>query len=109
MNPLEDRYSRQRRLASFGAEGQRRLESASFYVGTGPGASVELSYLCRAGAQRVRIGPMPKQPAFRHANSFEFAAARNFADGAWRASLQIQAAIAELDADAATPTTSTQP
>ena len=93
MNPLEDRYSRHRRLASFGAEGQRRLESTLFCVGTGAGATVQLSYLCRAGAQRLSIGQQYREPAFRHAEQFAFSVARDYANGAWRAIGQIEEAL----------------
>jgi hypothetical protein len=81
---MVDRYTRQRRLAEVGDEGQARIAAARLSVGEGPEASYERDYLERAGAAVVSVSghqPMP----FDHAGTFVHVASRRVAAGSWRA------------------------
>ena len=89
-----DRYARQRSLAAVGDRGQERIVAAT-YVASASCASaseVERAYLARAGAQR--FAPASGRPAaFAHAAAFKHAVARDFAEGAWRALVQLRDAL----------------
>jgi hypothetical protein len=87
-----DRYVRQRTLAAVGDAGQQRIEAATYATrGTGDAATVERSYLERAGARH--FSPAPELPPFVHAAVFVSPAARDYAEGAWRALAQLRRAL----------------
>ena len=89
-----DRYARQRLLARVGEQGQQRLAAATYSCASTTAAAAEVArdYLGRAGA--VHFASAPAEPgAFTHAAAFRHAAARDFAEGAWRALVQIQSAL----------------
>jgi hypothetical protein len=96
MLPFEDRYSRQRRLAEVGPEGQARLCSARLRVAPYPHLDVEVEYLSRAGVSVVVDATVPAA-SFPFADWFEHPAARGVAEGAWCALSRIKH---ELAADA---------
>ncbi len=81
----EDRYTRQRRLAEVGDEGQRRIHDADLRVCGGDGAVVETVYLLRVGVERVEMTPSADASEFSHASFFQFDASRRVAGGSWRA------------------------
>ena len=89
-----DRYARQRLLAAVGDRGQERIAQATFVVGDGQGlaAETEREYLTRAGAQRFAQAAAAPAP-FAHAAVFRHAAARDFAEGAWRALAQLRTSL----------------
>jgi hypothetical protein len=90
---VSERFERQARLREVGAEGQARLERASFEVHGRDGALVELLYLCRSGAERVQMLPGLEPEAFAHAAEFRFEEARRVAAGAWRALAKIRGCL----------------
>jgi hypothetical protein len=90
MLPFEDRYSRQRRLAEVGPEGQARLCSARLRVAPHPHVEIELEYLSRAGVSAVVVDPTVPSLSFPLAESFQHAAARGVAQGAWCALSRIK-------------------
>jgi hypothetical protein len=92
----EDRFSRQKKLAEVGEAGQARVAAASYEVRGPDGAEndVELTYLERAGALRVVRLPEEAPRAFSHEGAFRFQASREVAAGAWRALVQLKAALA---------------
>ncbi len=94
MLPFEDRYSRQRRLAEVGPEGQLRLQAAQVRLSAHPDADIERDYLVRAGVTPLELGPDATVPSFPWASSFEFAAPLGVARGAWSALYQIRTALA---------------
>ena len=87
-----DRFARQRLLAAVGDRGQERIAQATFVVADGApllAAETEHEYLTRAGAQR--FAPLSAARAtFAHAAVFQHSAARDFAEGAWRALAQLK-------------------
>ena len=90
-----DRYARQRLLAAVGDRGQERIAQATFVVADGAQHSVaatEREYLTRAGAQRF-APPSAARAPFVHAAVFRHAAARDFAEGAWRALAQLRTSL----------------
>ena len=87
-----DRYARQRMLAAVGDRGQAGIAAATFQVATGAAAAVERDYLTRAGAEHFEPLEQPLAP-FAHAAAFRHNAARDFAEGAWRALEQLRAAL----------------
>jgi hypothetical protein len=93
MLPFEDRYSRQRRLAEVGPEGQARLCSARLRVAPHPHVDVELDYLTRAGVSVV-VDATGQSSSFPFADCFEHAAARGVAEGAWCALSKIKHELA---------------
>ena len=89
-----DRFARQRLLAAVGDRGQERIRAATYVVraGTAPASEVERAYLARAGAERFAAAATPA-PAFAHRATFKHAAARDFAEGAWHALVQLRSAL----------------
>jgi hypothetical protein len=81
---MVDRYTRQRRLAEVGDEGQARIEAARLAVGDSPEAWSEREYLERAGASTVTTPGLEGMP-FAHAALFRHAASQRLAAGSWRA------------------------
>jgi hypothetical protein len=79
-----DRYTRQRRLAEVGDEGQARIAAARLSVGDSPEAWSEREYLERAGAGTVTTAGLAGPP-FAHAAVFRHPASRRLAAGSWRA------------------------
>jgi len=90
-----DRYARQRLLAAVGDPGQERIAAATYVVhGVATPSEVERSYLLRAGAER--FAPAAGEPVtFAHRAAFKHAAARDFAEGAWQALVQLNRALDE--------------
>ena len=91
-----DRYARQRLLAAVGEHGQARIAQATFVVaGATPLArEIEREYLARAGAQHFAEAPARGSTSeFVHAQVFRHAAARDFAQGAWRALAQLRSIL----------------
>jgi hypothetical protein len=89
-----DRYARQLLLAGVGEQGQARIAAATYSLSSTSAAAAEVArdYLTRAGA--LHFAAEAERPsAFSHAASFRHAAARDFAEGAWRALVQIQGAL----------------
>jgi hypothetical protein len=91
-----DRYVRQRQLAAVGDGGQARIAQATFVVASGEplARQIEREYLARAGVQHFAETPA-SVPAteFAHAAVFRHAAARDFAQGAWRALAQLRSTL----------------
>jgi hypothetical protein len=87
-----DRHARQRLLAAVGDAGQDRIASATYTVASDAAASVARDYLARAGAERFELASKPLEP-FAHAAAFRHAAARDLAEGAWRALGQLRLAL----------------
>ena len=89
----ESRYDRQSRLAEVGPSGQERLERATAEVHGRDGATVELTYLYRAGLAEVTMVPGREPEPFAHAAWFRFEAPRTVGAGAWRALSKIKKAL----------------
>jgi hypothetical protein len=89
-----DRYARQRLLTAVGDRGQERIAQATFVVDGAQrlAAETEREYLTRAGAQRFAEASAARAP-FTHAAVFRHAAARDFAEGAWRALAQLRTSL----------------
>ena len=89
-----DRYARQRLLAAVGDRGQERIATATFVVDGAQrlAAETEREYLTRAGAQHFVEASAARAP-FAHAAVFRHAAAREFAEGAWRALAQLRTSL----------------
>jgi hypothetical protein len=87
-----DRYARQRMLVGVGDRGQAQIAAATFAVATDAAAAVERDYLERAGAEHFQPLAQPLAP-FAHAAAFRHDAARDFAEGSWRALQQLRAAL----------------
>jgi hypothetical protein len=87
-----DRHARQRLLAAVGDVGQARIAAATYRVARDAAAAVARDYLARAGAERFELTHEPSEP-FVHASAFVHAAARDFAEGAWRALGQLRVAL----------------
>jgi len=81
---MVDRYTRQRRLAEVGDEGQARIAAARLSVAEGAEATYERDYLERAGAD-VNTVPGLEPAPFEHAGAFVHVASRRLAAGSWRA------------------------
>jgi hypothetical protein len=99
MLPFEDRYTRQRRLAEVGPEGQLRLERQHLVVARHADVELELDYLRRAGVQQVTVRELTagaEQSAldFPFAAQFQFSGPLGVARGAWSALARIRAALA---------------
>ena len=94
MLPFEDRYTRQRRLAEVGPEGQRRLEAAAQVLAPHDGAELEADYLQRAGVQQISFDPGAPAPEFPWAEHFQFAGPASVARGAFGALARIRAILA---------------
>lgn len=87
-----DRHARQRLLAAVGDRGQARIAAATYTVASDAAAAVARDYLERAGAERFEPENQPLAP-FVHAAAFRYPAARDFAEGTWRALEQLRAAL----------------
>jgi hypothetical protein len=89
-----DRYARQRLLAAVGDRGQARIAQTTFVVHSAPllAAEIEREYLTRAGAQHFSEASA-SAATFTHAAAFRHAAARDFAQGAWRALAQLRSTL----------------
>jgi hypothetical protein len=99
MLPFEDRYTRQRRLAEVGPEGQLRLERQRLEIARHADVDLELEYLRRAGVQQVAVREVTadaEQSAldFPFAAQFQFSGPLGVARGAWSALARIRAALA---------------
>jgi hypothetical protein len=99
MLPFEDRYTRQRRLAEVGPEGQLRLQRQRLAIARHPDLDLELEYLRRAGVQQVTVlqgaADAEQSPLdFPWAAQFEFSGPLGVARGAWSALARIRAALA---------------
>lgn len=90
---MEDRYDRQRRLSEVGIAGQARIEAHEARIGAGPGASIALAYLVRAGLRRVSVERGLRHD-FPQAGAFAFAGPAAVAAGAHQALREIRAALA---------------
>jgi hypothetical protein len=90
MLPFEDRFSRQRRLAEVGAEGQRQLSTTLVRLSSHEDVDVEWDYLARAGVTEVRLDSEAEVLTFPFASCFEFAGPRSLASGAWCALARIR-------------------
>ena len=95
MSVPKERYDRQARLAEVGEAGQLRIQSTRLSVGSSASADVEALYLERAGV--VNLERTSEQATtFAHGDSFEHAAPRTFAAGAWRALEQLRSVLDDL-------------
>jgi hypothetical protein len=94
MLPFEDRYTRQRRLAEVGPEGQLRLERQSLAIARHADVELELDYLRRAGVQQVGVDAEQSALDFPWAAQFQFGGPLGVARGAWSALARIRAALA---------------
>lgn len=97
MLPFEDRYTRQRRLAEVGPDGQRRLEAAAQVLAPHEAAELEADYLRRAGVQQISFAPEASTPEFPWADHFQFAGPASVARGAHGALARIRAILAQQD------------
>ncbi len=88
-----NRFARQQQLTSVGELGQARIVAATYMVGDDAGVTslVARQYLERAGA--LRFEPAGTTPTFVHAAELRHPAAREFAEGAWRALAQLRLVI----------------
>jgi len=89
-----DRFARQQKLAAVGEPGQQRIARATYIARAGSawGSEVERAYLARAGGEHFattteKAAPFPHQAAFKHPR------ARDFAEGAWCALVQLKIAL----------------
>jgi len=92
-----DPYARQRLLAAVGDRGQERIAARTYVVqsSAAPAAEVERAYLGRAGA--VRFAKKADEPVtFAHGHVFKHARAREFAEGAWQALVQLRSALEQV-------------
>ena len=104
MLPFEDRYTRQRRLAEVGPEGQLLLERQNLAIARHADVELELDYFRRAGVQQVTVqqtgGQQEEGEAeqsvldFPWAAQFQFSGPLGVARGAWSALARIRAALA---------------
>lgn len=99
MLPFEDRYTRQRRLAEVGPEGQLLLGRQRMAIAPHADVELELDYLRRAGVEQVtvqQVGVGAEQSAldFPWAEQFQFSGPLGVARGAWSALARIRAALA---------------
>lgn len=104
MLPFEDRYTRQRRLAEVGPEGQRLLGRQRLAIAPHADVELELEYLRRAGVEQVtvkqgggqQVGVGAEQSAldFPWAEQFQFSGPLGVARGAWSALARIRAVLA---------------
>ena len=94
MHELDDRYTRQRRLAELGDAGQERIGKATLEVRGRDGAIIEAEYLYRAGVERLSILPDLEPEPFVHEEYFRFFASRRIGAGAWRALRKLRHVIA---------------
>lgn len=93
MLPFEDRYTRQRRLAEVGPEGQRRLEGAALILARHESVELEADYLQRAGVQQISVAPDAPTVEFPWTEQFQFAGPSSVARGAYAALVRIRGVI----------------
>ena len=93
MLPFEDRWSRQRRLAEVGTDGQQQLASAVVSLAAHDDVDVERDYLIRAGVGEVRFDSTTEPLPFPFGSAFEFAAPLSVARGAWAALERIRRSL----------------
>ena len=88
-----DLYARQRLLAAVGDAGQQRIALGRYAVQSASAfaSGIEREYLTRAGARDFADGDTGV--TFTHAAIFRDAAARDFAEGSWRALTQLKRAL----------------
>jgi hypothetical protein len=91
--PFEDRYSRQRRLAEVGPDGQLRLERASLMLPPHPDSELEREYLLRAGVGQVEVDATALGPEFPWPGQFQFEGPLGVARAAWCALARLRAAL----------------
>jgi hypothetical protein len=91
---MVDRYTRQRRLAEVGDQGQDRIAAARLSVGDSPEAWSEREYLERAGAGTLTVAGFEGAP-FAHAGVFRHTASRRLAAGSWRALAGLRRLLSE--------------
>jgi hypothetical protein len=91
---MVDRYTRQRRLAEVGDEGQARIAAARLVVADSPEASYEREYLERAGAG-VAVDAGIEPAPFAHAGAFRHVAPRRLGAGSWRALAALRRVLPE--------------
>jgi hypothetical protein len=89
-----DRYARQQKLAAVGELGQQRIARATYVAraSSRPASEVERAYLSRAGGEHF-ASTTERAAAFAHQAAFKHAAARDFAEGAWCALVQLKTAL----------------
>jgi hypothetical protein len=93
MLPFEDRYTRQRRLAEVGPEGQLRLERERLAIARHADVDLEIDYLRRAGVQQVGVDAQQSALDFPWAAQFQFSGPLAVARGAWSALARIRAVL----------------
>jgi hypothetical protein len=93
MLPFEDPYTRQRRVAGVGRDGQDRIAGSRASVVAGPSALTEAAYLIRAGVGATSIEVSEEPRDFKHASAFSSAPSRDFAQGAWGALAHLRTAV----------------
>jgi hypothetical protein len=91
---MVDRYTRQRRLAEVGDEGQTRIVAACFVISDSAEAWSEREYLERAGASTVTRPGLEATP-FAHAALFRHTASLRLAAGSWRALVALRRLLPE--------------
>ena len=89
----EHPLTRQIRLSEVGLDGQARLTRAGLDVRGRDGSLAELSYLLRAGVERLTLTPDLPARVFAHASLFRHTAPRRLGAGAWRALTQIRSVL----------------
>jgi len=89
-----DRYARQQKLAAVGDRGQQRIALSTYVAraSSAPASEVERAYLVRAGGERF-ASTNEEGATFAHQAAFKHAAARDFAEGAWCALVQLRDAL----------------
>lgn len=95
MLPFEDRYTRQRRLAEVGVEGQRRLEAAVQELAQHEAVELEADYLQRAGVQQLSFAPDAPSAEFPWPEQFQFSGPALVARGAHGALARIRSILAQ--------------
>ena len=108
MLDFDGRHSRQERLPEVGVMGQQRISEAVFCLAPDRAGALAREYLQRAGARAVVEDPELPAPPFAHAECFRHIAARDIAEGAWRA-LRALRSVLEADDDPPKPSTRLEP
>lgn len=93
MLPFEDRYTRQRRLAEVGPDGQRRLADARLSLAAHESSDIEREYLTRAGVGHLGMDAEVPPPVFPWSGFFEFQAPLSVARGAWCALSHVRSVL----------------
>jgi hypothetical protein len=91
---LEDRFSRQRRVAEVGSAGQALIGRLTVTLPEAGAAAADVAaiYLSRAGVSVERCGQAP-EASFAHAHAFSSDGPRALAQGAHRALAAIREAL----------------